>query len=172
VNAPTSERPTLRARVPWGTFVADEVRTLYEEYAATLDAADYGAWLDLFVDDATYIVTARENVERGLPLATIRCDSKGMLADRIDALVTTQFHARRLGRHFVTAIRPVASNEMALETTANFLLVETIDGEDSRVQSVGSYADVIVPTAAGLRFVAKCAIYDAALVPTSVVVPL
>lgn len=163
---------TLRARVPWGPFAADDVRALYDDYSAALDAGDYPAWLELFVADASYVVVARENVERGLPLATIRCDSRDMLADRIDALSTTQFHARRLGRHFVTAIRPVATSDAAIETTANFLLVETIDGEDTRVQSSGSYADVIVPTADGLRFAGKTAIYDAALVPTSTVVPL
>jgi len=162
----------LRARVPWGRFVADDVRALYDDYAASLDAGDYAAWLDLFVDDAVYTVTALENVERGLPLATIRCDSKAMLTDRIDALAATQFHARRLSRHLVTAIRPVASTEGELETTANFLVVETIEGEETRVQCAGSYDDVVVSTPAGLRFAAKRAVYDAALVPTSVVVLL
>ena len=65
---------------------------------------------------ATYTVAARENVERGLPLATIRCDSRDMLADRIDALVSTQFHARRITRHVITAIRPVGTSTV---TTAH-----------------------------------------------------
>ncbi len=170
----TGELPAVghRRRVGWGTFDAAEVRALYDDYAATLDDGDYPAWLELFVDDATYVVTARENVEAGLPLATIRCDSKGMLADRIDALVATQFHARRITRHLVTAIRPVAVDDGELHTTANFVLIETIDGEDTRVQSAGTYADVVVATPAGPRFSHKTAVYDAALVPTSLVVPL
>ena len=159
-------------RVPWGAFVAEDVRSLYDDYAIALDDGDFTAWLDLFVPDASYVVTARENVERGLPLATIRCESRDMLADRIDALVTTQFHARRISRHVITAIRPVESAADRLRTTANYLLVETIDGDESRVQSAGSYDDDIVLTPEGLRFARKTAIYDAALVPTSLVVPL
>ena len=163
---------TKARRATWGTFSSADVRDLYDEYVAALDDADWARWLELFVEDAQYVVTARENVERGLPLATIRCDSRGMLADRLDALATTQFHARRLPRHFVSAVRPVDVSDGELHTTANFLLIETIDGEDSRVQSAGSYADVIVATGEGLRFSRKMAIYDAAIVPTSVVSPL
>lgn len=165
-----AEAPTagaLRPRVPWGEFVADDVRALYDDYAAALDAGDYAAWLDLFVDDATYTVTALENVERGLPLATIRCDSRGMLADRIDALATTQFLARRITRHLVSGVRPVGGGAGELHTVATFLLVETIAGEDTRIQCAGTYDDVVVATPAGLRFATKRAIYDAPLVPTS-----
>lgn len=157
----------VRARVPWGSFDADDVRALYDDYAAALDAGDHAAWLDLFVDDASYVVVPLENVERGLPLATIRCDSRGMLADRVDALVTTQFLARRVTRHLITAVRPVGAGGDRLETTANFLLAETIDGADTRIQCAGTYDDVIVCTPGGLRFAGKRAIYDAALVPTS-----
>lgn len=158
---------TLRARVPWGSFSGDDVRALYDDYTAALDGGDYAAWLDLFVDDASYVVVALENVERGLPLATIRCDSRGMLADRIDALVSTQFVARRVTRHLVTAVRPVGGGTDSLQTTANFLLAETIDGDSTRIQCAGTYDDVIVATPCGLRFAGKRAIYDAALVPVS-----
>jgi 3-phenylpropionate/cinnamic acid dioxygenase small subunit len=159
-------------RVPWAPFDAQAVRELYDDYAAFLDAADYAAWLDLFDESASYTVTARENAERGLPLATIRCDSRGMLADRIDALVTTQFFARRITRHVITAIRPVGVAGDRLHTSANFVLVETIEGGSTHIQSAGTYDDVVVSVGGELRFIGKRAIYDAALVSTSLIVPL
>lgn len=159
-------------RVPWATFEPNTVRELYDDYAAFLDAGDYDSWLELFDETATYTVTARENVERGLPLATIRCDSRGMLADRIDALVTTQFHARRITRHVITAIRPVGIDGDRLHTSANFVLIETIEDESTRIQSAGTYDDVMTVIDGELRFVEKRAIYDAPLVPTSIIVPL
>jgi 3-phenylpropionate/cinnamic acid dioxygenase small subunit len=159
-------------RVPWAPFDAEAVRSLYDDYAAFLDAADYAAWLDLFDDSASYTVTARENVERGLPLATIRCDSRGMLADRVDALITTQFYARRITRHVITAVRPVGVEGDRLHTSANFVLVETIEGGPTHVQSAGTYDDVIASVGGELRFVEKRAIYDAALVSISLIVPL
>ncbi len=170
VTAPVTTRAAKR--VPWATFEPNAVRDLYDDYAAFLDAGDYESWLELFDESAAYTVTARENVERGLPLATIRCDSRGMLADRIDALVTTQFYARRITRHVITAIRPVGIDGGRLRTSANFVLIETLEDESTRIQSAGTYDDVIAVFGGELRFVAKRAIYDAPLVPTSIIVPL
>ncbi|MEO7398490.1 MAG: aromatic-ring-hydroxylating dioxygenase subunit beta [Ilumatobacteraceae bacterium] len=163
---------TARARVPWSDIAADDVRDLYDDYAILLDQSDYDAWLELFVEDATYMVVALENVERGLPLATMRCDSRAMLADRINAIVNTQFFARRLTRHLITAVRPVRTEPGSVETTANFVVVETLVDEMSTLHSAGSYADRIVRTEHGPRFAMKSAIYDAPLVPTSLIVPL
>ena len=171
VSSVTTARGAAR-RVPWGAFDQYAVRELYDDYAAFLDAGDYESWLELFDESASYTVTARENVERGLPLATIRCDSRGMLADRLDALESTQFYARRITRHVITAIRPVHIDSDRLHTSANFLLVETIEDESTRIQSAGSYDDVIVMIGGEPRFVEKRAVYDAALVPTSIIVPL
>lgn len=168
-----AHRPTThRSRASWGPFDARAVAELYDDYAALLDEGRYDAWLDLFVADATYSVTALENVERGLPLATIRCDSRAMLADRIRALTTTQFYARRIARHMISAIRPVAVDANSLEVTANFVVFETLVDEATRVHSAGSYADRLVATDDGPRFATKVAIYDAPLVPTSLIVPL
>jgi 3-phenylpropionate/cinnamic acid dioxygenase small subunit len=163
-------RPQV-GRADWGSFGAEPVRELYDTYAALLDDGDYPAWLDLFVDEASYMVIARENVERGLPLATIRCESRGMLADRLDALTATQFYARRFTRHLVTAVRPVDTGDGWLATTANFVIVETVEGETSMVHSAGGYRDRIVAREGELRFLEKTAVYDAALVPTSIIVP-
>ena len=165
-------RTAVSPRVSWAPYDAEEVRTLYDDYASALDASDYEAWLELFTEDATYTVTGRENVERGLPLCLIRCDSRDMLSDRIDALCSTQYFARRFTRHMVTAVRPTAHADDALETTANFVVVETIVDEVSQVSAAGAYADRIVTTPDGLRFRQKSAVFDSSLIQTSLIVPL
>jgi salicylate 5-hydroxylase small subunit len=164
--------PVRQTRVPWADVSVEEVRALYDDYAALLDDADYEAWLNLFAEQATYVAVSRENIERGLPLATMRCESRAMLADRIDAVIATQFYARRITRHMISAIRPVAVTDNFIDTTANFVVVETLVDECSTVHSAGSYADRIERTDAGLRFAVKTAIYDAPLVPTSLIIPL
>jgi 3-phenylpropionate/cinnamic acid dioxygenase small subunit len=155
-------------RAPWGDIDAAAVRDLYDDYAALLDAADYESWLELFTEDASYSATARENVERGLPLATMRCDSRAMLADRIDALVGTQFFARRMTRRFVGSIRPVGNAHIA----ANFVVIESLVEAPPFVAATGVYDDEVVATADGMRFRRKTAVYDAPLVTTSLIVPL
>lgn len=156
----------------WAPLDAGGVRELYDDYAHWLDRGDFDRWLELFTPDAEYRAVARENHERGLPLATIRCDSRDMLADRIDAIVETQFFVRRIVRHFTSAIRPAGATDRGLAVTANFLVVETIADETSAVHSAGEYVDEVVEIDGRVRFVSKVAVYDAPLVPTSLVIPL
>jgi 3-phenylpropionate/cinnamic acid dioxygenase small subunit len=161
-----------RKRVPWGDVEASAVRDLYDDYAALLDDGDYAAWLELFTEDATYTTIARENVERGLPLATMRADSRAMLADRIDALVGTQFFARRLTRRFAGSIRPLRTAPGEVEIAASFVVVESLVDEPPFVAASGAYDDEVVRVADGLRFRRKTAVYDSPLVTTSLIVPL
>lgn len=143
------------------------LRELYDDYAWLLDEGDYDAWLDLFVDDCDYRVVARENYEQGLPLATIRCESRGMLADRIAAIRNTQFFAPRLIRHFTGPPRVTGE-----EVVASFLVIETVEQEPTRVHMAGQYRDVVVDDGDRLRFARKLAVYDSPLVPTSLIHPV
>ena len=143
------------------------LRDLYDEYTWLLDEGDYDTWLDLFTDDCDYRVVARENHERGLPLATIRCESRAMLADRIHAIRNTQFFAPRVMRRFTGPPRPAGG-----EVVASFLVVETVEAEPTRVHMAGQYRDLVVETAAGLRVSRKLAVYDSPLVPTSLILPV
>lgn len=159
-------------RVPWADIAASDVRDLYDDHAALLDAGDYDGWLELFTDDAVYLAIARENVERGLDLATMRADSRAMLADRLDAVVNTQFFARRMTRHFVAAIRPVATAPGTVTVSANFVVIEALVDEVPFVAASGAYDDLVVATPDGVRFARKVAVYDAPLLTTSLIVPL
>ena len=60
---------------------ADErfaVEELYAEYAAVLDERRFDEWPLLFTQDCLYQVVPRENEDRGLPLATLSFESRGM----------------------------------------------------------------------------------------------
>ncbi len=43
-------------------------------------------WPDLFADEAEHLVVTRENLERGLPVAVIRDDSKDRILDRVTVI--------------------------------------------------------------------------------------
>jgi salicylate 5-hydroxylase small subunit len=149
-----------------------DVRDLYDDYVAYLDEGDFEAWLDLFTEDGEYRLVARENFERGLPLATMRCDSRSMLADRLVAIRSTQMFAPRALRRFVSGIRLHAATDRGSEVRANFLLVESIDGEPSRVQLAGRYLDVVTEAGGRLRFSSKLAVYDSPMIRTSLIYPV
>jgi len=140
-----------------------DLRDLYDDYAAHLDDGDLDAWVDMFTDNAQYLVVARENWDRGLPLATIRCDGRGIRS--------TQFYAPRVVRHFVSGVRLLGADS-GVACTANFLVTEALELEPARIHLTGQYRDTVVATPAGLRFARKVAIYDGALVQTSLVHPV
>jgi 3-phenylpropionate/cinnamic acid dioxygenase small subunit len=148
------------------------LRDLYDDYTWLLDRGDLDGWLELFTGDCLYRIMARENFVRGLPLATMRCESLGMLADRVAAIRNTQFYAARVMRRLVTGARVTAADGPRLSAAATFVVIETLDHDPTHIHMAGEYHDVVVDTAAGLRFAEKTAVYDSPIVPTSLIYPI
>jgi salicylate 5-hydroxylase small subunit len=153
--------------------LAERVRVeeLYARYAACLDDGRFEEWPDFFVDDCTYRVVPRENDERGLPLATLAFESKGMLRDRVYGITQTLYHEPYYQRHLVSGLL-IAREGDALRTRANYAVIRTKPGTPSEVYSVGRYRDLIVDDAGTLRFREKTAVFDSELIPNSLIYPL
>ena len=137
---------------------------LFALHGDLLDEERFDEWIDLFTDDCEYLVVARENVERGLPLATIRCESKGYLKDRVVAVTTTSMYAPRSQRHVIGA--PIEQDDGTW--TASYAVFQTLTDEPTQVFSTGRY----VARLDGDRFAELRVIYDSALVLNSIVKPL
>jgi 3-phenylpropionate/cinnamic acid dioxygenase small subunit len=140
------------------------VTDLFARHGDLLDEDRFDEWLDLFTDDCEYLVIARENVDRGLPLATIRCESKGYLKDRIVAVTTTSMYAPRSQRHVVGA--PLLHPDGTW--SSSYAVFQTLADERSSVFSVGRYVARIVAD----RFASLHVVYDSTLVDNSIVKPL
>lgn len=147
------------------------VEDLYYAYAAAIDD-DLERWPDFFAPEAVYRVVARENYDRGLPVATILCEGHGMLRDRVTAVFQTMVYIPRTVRHAITNVRILESDGDRFRTTANFTVHESYPADASRLLVVGRYVDVVERTAAGLRFAAKTCVYDGNLILGSLIYPL
>lgn len=146
---------------------------LYAEYATLLDDGPLDLWPELFTETCLYLVIPRENFDAGLPLATMRCESRAMLADRVRAVQETIMHEPRYLRHQITQIRPRPGTGTSLDVAAHYTVLEVLQDEVPRVLSVGRYLDVIARDHDGtLRFAEKRVIYDAEMVPNTIVYPL
>lgn len=145
---------------------------LYARYAAALDAADYASWLELFVEDCVYRVVPRENHDRGLPLATMAAESRGMLRDRIFGITTTLYHQPYYQRHIVSGlfIREVGAD--AVRTQANYAVFRTKQNELSEVFNVGRYLDCVIEDGGALKFREKICVFDSELIPNSLIYPV
>jgi anthranilate 1,2-dioxygenase small subunit len=129
-----------------------------------LDEGRLDEWLDLFTDDCLYLVISRENVELGLPLAAIRCESRGYLRDRVAAVRESSMYAPRTHRHVIG--KSLAQPDGTF--TASYAVFETLADSLARVFSTGRY----VATLQGERFAELRVVYDSSLVDNSIVKPL
>lgn len=146
---------------------------LYADYARLLDDGPLEAWPGLFLESCLYLAIPRDNFDAGLPLATLRCESRGMLADRVKAVQETIMFEPRYLRHHITQIRPQVRDDGALDVTAHYTVVEVLHDELPKILSVGRYLDVVVEDDDGaLRFAEKRVVYDSVLVPNTIVYPL
>jgi 3-phenylpropionate/cinnamic acid dioxygenase small subunit len=145
---------------------------LYAEYIGCLDEERFEEWPAFFTDPCVYKIMPRENFERGLPLATWLCESRGMLLDRVAAIRKTAMYAPRMLRRMVSAIRVLGWRDKTLEVRANYLALETLQDELTRVYNTGQYRDMLVAEDGRLRFREKVCVFDSALVPTSMIYPL
>ena len=150
-----------------------EIEDLYSRYGALLDDGPLREWPDLFAEQCLYLLIPRDNYDRGLPLAIIRCESRAMLTDRIRAAQETIMHEPRYLRHQITNVRVTNVAGAHIETIAHFSVMEVLPDELPRILAVGRYIDVIQRRSDGaLEFSEKRCVYDSVLVPNTIVYPL
>ena len=145
---------------------------LYADYASAVDGGDWDLWPEFFTDDGIYRLQPRENYERGFPLATLSFTGKGMLKDRVYGIKETLFHDPYYQRHVVGVPLVHRVSAERIEAEANYAVFRTKLSEPSTVFNVGRYLDVIVRTAAGMKFASRQCIYDSELIPNSIIYPI
>ena len=79
-----------------------EIDQLNAAYAAALDEKRFDEWPGFFVEQGKYKVQARENFDRGLPLALMALESQAMMKDRVYGVTQTIYHAPYYTRHVVS----------------------------------------------------------------------
>ena len=149
-----------------------ELTRLYADYAAAVDSGDWDKWPEFFVDDCTYRLVPRENYDRGLPLATLSFESKGMLKDRVYAIRDTLFHDPYYQRHVVGAPRVLSADGERIRLEANYAVFRTKLSELTTVFNVGRYLDTVRRTPEGLKFESRICVYDSEMIPNSIIYPI
>ena len=149
-----------------------EVDQLNAAYAAALDEKRFDDWPEFFLDDAMYKVQARENFDRGLPLALIALESRGMMKDRVYGITQTIYHGPYYTRHVVSPAQVTARDGDRLGAQSHYAVFRTRPGGASEVYNVGRYIDEIVRTGSGLKFASRLCVYDSEMVLNSLIYPI
>src|SRR5262249_6179434 len=125
-------------------FLRHEVEMFNAAYAAALDEQRLSDWVEMFTDDARYVVISRENADRSMPVGLIYCDSKGMIYDRAFALEKTAMFAPRYLRHIIGNLQLLGEDRPGeIRARANYLVLQVLfDRPDAKLHQVGVYHDV------------------------------
>ena len=153
-------------------LLQQQVDRLNADYAAALDDKRFDDWPGFFVEDGHYKVQARENFDRGLPLALIALESRGMMKDRVYGITQTIYHGPYYMRHVLSPARLLSDAGGCIAAQANYAVFRTRPGDSSEVYNVGRYIDEIVRTEAGLRFRSRLCVYDSEMVLYSLIYPI
>ena len=148
------------------------IEDLYARYVKCLDDGNYAAWPDFFIEDCVYKIQARENFDRGLPLALMAFESRAMLKDRVFGATTTLYHQPYYQRHLVSSLLMRGADDGSVQAEANYAVFRTKQGALTDVLNVGRYLDEIVTVDGARKFRRKICVYDSELVPNSLIYPI
>ena len=149
-----------------------ELNQLYARYARALDAADWEAWPEFFIDHCVYKLQPRENHERGFPLCTLGFDGQAGMRDRVYGIKETLFHDPYYQRHVVGAPLVRAVGPDGIRCESHYAVFRTkLDGLSS-VFNVGRYLDIVAKTPDGLKFAQRLCVYDSEMIPNSIIYPI
>ena len=149
-----------------------EIDQLNAAYAAALDERRFDDWPGFFLEDGTYTVQARENFDRGLPLALIALESRGMMKDRVYGITQTIYHGPYYTRHVVSPAQVLSQEGSRIRAQTHYAVFRTRPGEASEVYNVGRYIDEIERTPEGLKLASRLCVYDSEMVLNSLIYPI
>ena len=153
-------------------LLQQEIDQLNADYAAALDEKRFDDWPEFFLEDGHYKLQARENFDRGLPLALMAMESRGMMKDRVYGVTQTIFHGPYYMRHVVGAARVTAADGDTANAEAGYAVFRTRPGGISEVYNVGRYIDVLFRMGGQLKFKSRTAVYDSEMVLNSLIYPI
>ena len=149
-----------------------EVDQLNAAYAAALDEGRYDDWPEFFVQDGRYTLQARENFDRGLPLALMALESQGMMKDRVYGVTHTIYHGPYYMRHVVSPAQVQPPVDGVVKARAHYAVFRTKPGSVSEVYNVGRYIDELVRVDGQLRLRSRQCVYDTEMVLNSLIYPV
>ena len=149
-----------------------QIDQLNATYAAALDEKRFDDWPLFFTEDGHYKVQARENFDRGLPLALIALESRGMMKDRVYGITQTIYHGPYYMRHIVSPARITLIENVVVHAETNYAVFRTKSGSVSEVYNVGRYIDEIIKKSDSWRFKSRLCVYDSELILNSLIYPI
>jgi anthranilate 1,2-dioxygenase small subunit len=169
LNVPQTSHPALDA-----LLLHHEVDRFNAAYALALDEQRLNDWVEMFTDDAFYVVISRENADKGMPVGLIYCDSKAMIHDRAFATEKTSMFAPRYLRHIIGNLQILGDDGRGgIRARANYMVMQVLyDRPEAKIHQVGVYHDVFRRVGGVLKLAERRCVYDNLLVDNALCLPV
>jgi anthranilate 1,2-dioxygenase small subunit len=169
-----ARQPAANDRRIEALLIHHEIDAFNAAYAAALDEQRLTDWVEMFTDDAFYVVISRENADRGLPVGLIYCENKGMIFDRAFALEKTAMFAPRYLRHVIGNLQVLGEEPNGdIRARANYVVVQVLfDRPDAKLHQVGVYYDRFRRVGDTLKLAERRCVYDSLLVDNALCIPV
>tara|TARA_R110000787_G_scaffold235621_2_gene342325 strand:- start:14070 stop:14585 length:516 start_codon:yes stop_codon:yes gene_type:complete len=146
---------------------------LMQAYCACIDEDRLEDWPNFFAADGSFELVTRENADRNLPAHAMRCETIGMMRDRVTSLRHANVYAKQYFNHLVTDLLIGERTDTTVSVSSNYMVTRTLAVEgDPIIFSVGRTTDVMVMTDRGLRFKSRRVIADNDRIHTLLVLPI
>ena len=148
----------------------EDVERLHARYAHAIDDGRLEDWPGFFTEEGRYRITTAENEARGLPLPVLYAEGRAMLNDRIASLRHANIYEPQRYRHLVSSVLVERESDEWIRSTANFLVVRTMENGESLLFASGRYVDRI--TFPELKYAERVVICDSQRFDTLLAIPL
>ncbi len=149
------------------------IQQLHNRYIRVIDDDQLELWPELFLSAGDYMITTRENYDRGFPLALMSCKGRGMMQDRISGLRKINVYEPHRYSHQISGLEIMELSEGKFHCVSNFLTVRIMHTGTSMIFATGNYQDVVQLDQDGQwRFVSRKVITDSRQTDTLLVIPL
>ncbi len=162
----------MTVSMPESMLLHHQIDQINAAYAASLDDKRFNDWPLFFTEDGHYKVQARENFDRGLPLALIALESQGMMKDRVYGITQTIYHGPYYMRHIISPARIISHSGDDIRAEANYAVFRTKPGGVSEVYNVGRYIDELTKKSDSWKFRSRLCVYDSEMILNSLIYPI
>jgi anthranilate 1,2-dioxygenase small subunit len=149
-----------------------KIERLLRDYCHALDDGEVDRWSGFFLDDATYQITTRENIDNNYPLGIVLCEGRGMMDDRIKALKTANIFESHTYCHITGPLHVVEQMEDRWSVRSNFAVYRTMYTGEATLFATGKYVDVVDTSGAQASFAERIVVVDSRRIDTLLVYPL
>jgi anthranilate 1,2-dioxygenase small subunit len=150
----------------------EALQDLVCDLALCIDDGPHERIAQFFTEDTLYLVIPRREYDLGRKVGFMRCESRGMLEDRLAAMKNGNIFEPHQYRHVVSNVFVDGISEGVVRMRTPFILVRTAQDGIGQIFASGKYLDEVVTRDERLQIRKRIVVLDSHRIDTLLVLPI